>query len=85
MLNLYLCNSHIKLQNSILELPKIYYYPFWQMRGVTTIPALLLMSLHISRLVESKYAETAGTMMAYFLSLGLGIGAATSFGITKSI
>ena len=48
------------------------------------IPALL-MSLHISRLVESKYAETAGTMMAYFLSLGLGIGAAASFGITKSI
>ncbi|CAB3982559.1 equilibrative nucleoside transporter 1-like isoform X1 [Paramuricea clavata] len=37
------------------------------------------------KLVESKYAETAGTMMAYFLSLGLGIGAATSFGITKSI
>ena len=36
-------------------------------------------------MVESKYAETAGTMMAYFLSIGLGLGAATSFGVTKTI
>lgn len=38
-----------------------------------------------SRLVERKFSETAGTMMAYFLALGLGVGGATSFGITKSI
>ncbi|XP_028393434.1 equilibrative nucleoside transporter 1-like isoform X2 [Dendronephthya gigantea] len=37
------------------------------------------------KLVESKYAETAGTMMAYFLALGLGLGGAASFGITKTI
>jgi hypothetical protein len=43
------------------------------------------MPLNFLRLVESKYAETAGTMMAYFLALGLGLGAAMSFGLTKSI
>ncbi|XP_046860507.1 equilibrative nucleoside transporter 3-like [Xenia sp. Carnegie-2017] len=36
-------------------------------------------------LVESKHAETAGTIMAYFLAIGLGLGSASSFGITESI
>lgn len=36
-------------------------------------------------LIDSKYAETAGTMMAFFLSLGLGLGAATAFAITKTV
>lgn len=44
----------------------------------------ILFILHYS-LVESKHAETAGTIMAYFLAIGLGLGSASSFGITESI
>ena len=39
----------------------------------------------LCRLVDSKHAETAGTMMAFFLAAGLSVGGATAFAITKSV
>lgn len=36
-------------------------------------------------MVDSKHAETAGTMMAFLLAIGLGSGAALSFVITKTV
>ncbi|XP_002734201.1 equilibrative nucleoside transporter 1-like [Saccoglossus kowalevskii] len=62
-----------------------YFITFMILFGISNGYLGTLCMIYGPRKVADEHKETAGTMMAFFLAVGLGTGAALSFAVTESI
>jgi len=81
----FFCNTAQPRTVPVLFDNDAYYITFMALFGISNGYLGSLCMMYGPQLVEPRDAETAGTMMAFLLIVGLGLGAAFSFALTACL